>query len=343
MPRELLITAPRAASLAAYDDPPLAAGEVRARAKVSGVSQGTELNLWRGTASPGFVFDRELRATVDADDADAYPLRPGYEWVGEVEEVGDGVEGIGPGELVHLPRPHRETQTFAPGDAVRLPAGLDPERATLVHTTAIAVQAVHDAGIRLGDRVAVFGMGTFGLLALQLARLSGAGWLAAVDPLAVRRELAETFGADAVLDPSALDAGLDLRERTGRHGVDVAIEFTGRYDALHHALRGVRRSGTVVAAGFYPDTGGEALHLGREFHHNQLTLLASQGGWGNPPRQARWPRERTRPLAVDLLASGRLRTAGLITHRLPFDEAPEVYPLVDARSADVLRAVLRYA
>lgn len=342
MPAELLIEAPRAAALADYGDPPLEATQARARAVLSGVSQGTELNLWRGTASPGLVFDRDLRAVVEADHDQAYPLRPGYEWVGRVEEVGEGVVGLEPGTLVHLPRPHRETQIFEPAEALPLPSGIDPERATLVHTAAIAIQGVHDAEIRLGDRVAIFGLGTFGLLALQLARLSGAGWVAGVDPLAERRALAEALGADRTVDPTAADAGLELRESTERQGVDVAIEFTGRYDALHQALRCVRRSGTVVAAGFYPDTGGEALHLGREFHHNQLTLLASQGGWGNPPRQARWPRERTRPLAAGLLASGRLATDGLITHRVPFDRAPDVYELIDARPADVVRSLLVY-
>jgi 2-desacetyl-2-hydroxyethyl bacteriochlorophyllide A dehydrogenase len=342
MSRELLLTAPRAASLVVYDDPPLEPGQLRARAVVSGVSQGTELNLWRGTASPGLVFDPDLRAVVEAKDGRDWPLRPGYEWVGRVEEVGEGAEAVEPGSLVHLQRPHRETQTFGVADALALPDALEPERATLVHTTAIALQAVHDAEIRLGDRVAVFGLGTFGLLALQIARLSGADWIAAIDPLATRRTLAESLGADRTLDPTAGDVGLELRELTERQGVDVAIEFTGRYDALHQALRSVRRSGTVVASGFYPDTGGEALHLGREFHHNQLTLIASQGGWGNPPRQARWPRQRLRPLATDLLASGRLATDELITHRIPFDRAPEAYELIDARPADVLRAVLVY-
>ncbi len=319
------------------------AGEARAAALVSGISHGTELQLWRGT-SPfhGKRFDPALRLLVDGEEGGSYPLRIGYEWVGRVAEVGAGVTGVRPGELVHLPLPHGETHTFAVDEAAglpfRLPEGLPAERATLLQGTTIAVQALHDASLKLGDRVAVFGLGTFGLLAVQLARMNGAAWIAAADPIPGRRALAEQLGADLTLDPLATDVGIELR-RPGGAGADVAIEFSGAYPALQDALRSVRVGGTVVAAGFYP--GGE-LRLGEEFHHNRLTLVASQGGWGNTPREPRWPRERARGLAADLLASGRLRVDELVTHRFPFADAAEAYELIDAHPADVLRVALVY-
>ena len=343
MPRELLVTAPRTCTLAHYDERPLRPDEVRATALCSGISHGTELQLWRGT-SPfrDRRFDPELRLFVDDDEDAAFPLRIGYEWVGRVQEVGADVRSVRPGELVHLPRPHAETHTFAvdepAGLPFSLPDDLPPERGTLVQTTTIAVQAVHDASLKLGDRIAVFGLGAFGLLAVQLARLSGAAWIAAADPLAGRRALAEELGADLVLDPTAGDVGLELRQLDGI-GVDVAVEFSGTYAALEQAMRSVRVGGTVVAAGFY--AGGE-LALGAEFHHNRLTLLASMGGWGSSPREPRWPRARARSLAADLLARGQLHADMLITHRFALADAAAAYDLIDRRPQDVLRAVLVY-
>jgi 2-desacetyl-2-hydroxyethyl bacteriochlorophyllide A dehydrogenase len=343
MPRELAVTAPRTIELVDGEERPPGAGEARATALVSGISHGTELQLWRGT-SPfhGKRFDPALRLFVDGDEGGEYPLRLGYEWVGRVEEVGAGVTAVRPGELVHLPRPHGDSHTFAldetAGLPFRLPDGMPPERATLLHTTTIAVQAVQDASLKLGDRVAVFGLGTFGLLAVQLAHMSGAGWIAAADPLAGRRALAEELGAELTLDPTATDVGLELRQLDGV-GADVAIEFSGTYPALQQAMRSVRVGGTVVAAGFYP--GGE-LGLGQEFHHNRLTLIASQGGWGMPPREPRWPRSRARGLAAELLAGGRLRADELVTHRFPFADAAQAYELIDAHPADVLRIALVY-
>jgi threonine dehydrogenase-like Zn-dependent dehydrogenase len=348
MPHELLLTAPRAVRISPYDDPTLGSNEVRAEAIVSGISHGTELALYRGDSTfGGRRFDLELRQFVEAPETQLYPMRLGYEWVGRADAVGTDVRGIEAGDLVHLTLPHRETQTAAIADQpsppwLVLPEGLEPERAALLQSAAIALQAVHDARLKVGDRVAIFGLGVFGLLAVQLARLSGAGWVAAVDPIAGRRELARRLGADFTLDPESCDAGREVKLTAGGGGPDAAIEFSGRYAALQEAMRCVALAGTVVAAGFYVGAAGSDLRLGEEFHHNRLTLVGSMSGWGAPHREPGWDRPRLRATALDLLATGRLDVKGFITHRVPFRRAAEAYELIDRRPEETLRVVLTY-
>jgi threonine dehydrogenase-like Zn-dependent dehydrogenase len=342
MPNELLLTGPRKIQIVPYDDRELGPGDVRAEAIVSGLSHGTELALYRGdTAFGGKRFDVDLRLFVEDAQTQPYPMRLGYEWVGRVAAVGSDVRGLDVGHLVHLTLPHRETQTVA-APLLVLPTSLDPERAALLQSTSIALQAVHDARFEVGDRVAIFGLGVFGLLSVQLARLSGAGWVAAVDPIERRRELARSFGADCVLDPEFSDVGREIKLAAGRDGADVAIEFSGRYEALHEALRCVRLAGSVVAAGFYAGGSGSALRLGEEFHHNRLTLVGSMSGWGAPQRQPGWDRPRLRATALDQLAQDGLDVAAFITHRIPFERAAEAYELVDRRPEETLRVVLTY-
>jgi threonine dehydrogenase-like Zn-dependent dehydrogenase len=343
MPSELLLTAPRTIELAPYEDPPLQAHQALAEAIVSGISHGTELALYRGV-SPFHRkrFDVELRLLEDEAAPKPYPTRLGYEWVGRVRAVGAETNWIAVGDLVHVTLPHRETQTIADDDCLLLPAELEPERAALLQSTAIALQAVHDARIKVGDRVAVFGLGTFGLLAVQLAFLSGAGWIAAVDPIPARRELARGFGADSTLDPGACDVGRELKLATGGRGVDVAIEFSGRYAGLQQAMRGACLAGKVVAAGFYVEAAGDELRLGEEFHHNRLTLVGSMSGWGAPHREPGWDRRRLRKTALDLLARRRLDVDAFVTHRVPFERAAEAYELIDRRPDEALRVVLTY-
>jgi 2-desacetyl-2-hydroxyethyl bacteriochlorophyllide A dehydrogenase len=341
MPKELLLTRPRAIQIVPYDDAELGPEEVRANAIVSGISHGTELALYRGdSAFAGKLFDLDLRLFVEDAETESYPMRLGYEWIGEVGAVGADVHGIEVGDRVHLTLPHRQTHTVAIGQALVLPKALDAERAALLQSAAIALQAVHDARLKVGDRVAIFGLGVFGLLAVQLARLSGAGWVAAVDPTARRRELARSFGVDCTLDPNAGDAGREIKLAAGG-GADVAIEFSGRYEALHEALRCVRLAGSVVAAGFYVGS-GSALRLGEEFHHNRLTLAGSMSGWGAPHREPGWDRARLRATALDLLTHDRLDLAAFITHRIPFERAAEAYELIDRRPEETLRVVLTY-
>jgi 2-desacetyl-2-hydroxyethyl bacteriochlorophyllide A dehydrogenase len=327
MPNELLLTAPRAIRIAPYDDPVLGFHEVRADAIVSGISHGTELALYRGDSPfAGKRFDLDLRQFVEDAETQPYPMRLGYEWVGRVGAVGADVRGIEVGDRVHLTLPHHETHTVTIAADLAapwlvLPQNLDPERAALLQSATIALQAVHDARLKVGDRVAIFGLGAFGLLAVQLAQLSGAGWVAAVDPIAGRRELAHSFGAECTLDPDSCDAGREIKLAAGHDGPDVAIEFSGRYEALHEAMRCVRLAGTVVAAGFYVGGADSDLRLGEEFHHN---------------------RHRLRATALVLLTHGRLDVAAFITHRVPFERAAEAYELIDRRPEETLRVVLTY-
>jgi 2-desacetyl-2-hydroxyethyl bacteriochlorophyllide A dehydrogenase len=348
MPHELLLTGPRAIRIGSYDDPVLGTDQVQAEALVSGISHGTELALYRGDAPFGRKrFDLDLRQFVDAPETDQYPMRLGYEWVGRVGAVGADVQGIGVGDRVHLTLPHRETHTVTIADEpaapwLVLPREIEPERAALLQSAAIALQAVHDARLKVGDRVAIFGLGVFGILAVQLARLSGAGWIGAADPIAARRELARGFGADRTVDPESADAGRELKIAAGGGGPDVAIEFSGRYAALHEALRCVRVAGTVVAAGFYVGDAGSDLRLGEEFHHNRLTLVGSMSGWGAPQREPGWDRRRLRATALELLTRGRLEVDELITHRISFERAAEAYELINERPEETLRVVLTY-
>src|SRR5919106_6542531 len=112
MPYELLLVEPRSIRLAAYDDQPVEPDQVGAEAIVSGVSHGTELALYRGVSPfDGKRFDTELRLFVDDVQAETYPMRLGYEWVGTVREAGADVQALQVGDLVHLTLPHRQTQT----------------------------------------------------------------------------------------------------------------------------------------------------------------------------------------------------------------------------------------
>ena len=78
--------------------------------------------------------------------------------------------------------------------------------------------AIRDASIRLGDQVAVFGLGAIGLMAVQMARIAGADQVIGVDPIEARRGVAKALGADVALDPLAddSDAGMAIRRISGR-------------------------------------------------------------------------------------------------------------------------------
>ena len=204
-----------------------------------------------------------------------------------------------------------------------LPTAERLERALFISLSAVALQAVHDAEIKLGDAVSVHGMGAIGLMAIQMCQLEGIQNVYAVDPDPARRALAVKFGATDVLDPSNGESiGLQIRERNHGRGVDVAIDVSGSDRGLQGALGAAGLGATVVAAGFYQG-GASNLHLGEEFHHNRLSIIASIGGWGTPNRHApQWDRRRVLDVATRLLYTDRVSVEGLLDPDVPVRRRP---------------------
>ena len=353
MPRTLVLDGPRQLRLSDQPSPPLRRGEIRLRARLSGISHGTELSLYRGTSAfTDKVFDRGLRAFVvpPAGSAAAYPVTLGYEMVAEVTEVAPDVTEVRVGDLVHTGTPHQEETVLdvaasleATYPLVRLPTPERPERALFISLAAVALQAVHDAEIKLGDAVSVHGLGAIGLLTVQMCRLEGIQNVFALDPDPTRRKLAVDLGASHVLDPTDdKPVGLQLRDLNDGHGVDVAIEVSGSDRGLQGALEAAGLGATVVAAGFYQ--GGAAnVRLGEEFHHNRLSLIASIGAWGVPDRHAPlWDRRRVMDTATRLLYTDRVSVAGLLGRRFPFAQAPAAFRWIDEHPQAAVKVALSY-
>jgi threonine dehydrogenase-like Zn-dependent dehydrogenase len=315
MPRTLVLDGPRQLRLSDQPTRPLRAGEIRLRAMLSGISHGTELSLYRGTSAfTDKVFDRGLRAFVEppAGSAAAYPVTLGYEMVAEVLEVAPDVTEVAVGDLVHTGTPHQEETVLdlasslgATYPLVRLPTTERPERGLFISLAAVALQAVHDAEMKLGDAVSVHGLGTIGLLVVQMCRLEGIQNVFAIDPDPARRKLATGLGASHVLDPANGQAvGLQLRELNG---------------------------------------GAGNVRLGEEFHHNRLSLIASIGAWGAPHRKAPlWNRRRVMDTATRLLYTDRVSIDGLLTRRFPFDQAPAAYRWIDEHPRAAVKVALTY-
>ena len=352
MPRTLVLDGIRRLRLAEQPSAPLSPGEARLRSRISGISHGTELSLYRGTSAfTDKVFDRGLRAfvTPHAGTASAYPVTLGYEMVSEVVEVAPDVTVVQVGDLVHTGTPHQEETVLdvasslgATYPLVVLPTAERLDRALFISLSSVALQAVHDAEIKLGDSVSVHGLGAIGLMAVQMCRLEGIQNVFALDPDPRRRALAAGFGATDVLDPTEEPVALQIRDRNDGRGVDVAIDVSGSDHGLQGAMSAAGLGATVVAAGFYQGGAGN-LRLGEEFHHNRLSLIASIGGWGTPNRHApQWDRRRVLDVATRLLYTDRVSVTGLLDRTFPFDRAAEAYAWLDRHPQETVKVALAY-
>ncbi|CAM3249126.1 Putative zinc-type alcohol dehydrogenase-like protein YjmD [Sphingomonas antarctica] len=323
-------------------DAPLAPAEVRVRTLYSGISAGTELTQYRGT-SPFMnrQWDEARRLFVPGGASWSYPIRNlGYEEAGEIVELGSAVTGLRVGQRIYGAWHHR-SHHIADQDWARdrlMPEGLDPRAGIFSHIGAVALNGVHDARIRIGDVVAVFGLGVPGQIVAQAARASGATVIT-VDPDAQRRGLALKFGAKHAIPPE--NAAETIKELTQNRGADACIEVSGAAPALSEAIRAVAYSSRVVAMGFFQ---GElsGIRLGDEFHHNRVELVCSQISGTAPEAQHRWSKPRLWRTAIELQAAGVLDLIPLITDPVPFAEAPTLFARLDRGALGVMQSVLEF-
>lgn len=344
MARIVRFSAPRKASVVDVDDPVPGPGEVLLETAYSGISAGTELTAYRGS-NPYLsrIWDSERRLFVTGGSAQSYPLDGwGYEEVGRVVAVGSAEGEDLLDRWVWGAWGHRShaVRSFEYARSRVLPPGKDLMVGVFAKIGAIALNAVLDADIHVGETVTVFGAGVPGQIVAQLARLNG-GRVVVADLVEARRRLALELGAIAVLDPVEEDVAEAVRAMTDGRGADVVIEMSGAYQALQDAARTVGYSSRVVAAGFFQGD-GVPLRLGEEFHHNRVAIVGSQISGVAPQLQHRWDELRMSKTALQLAGDGRLSLGRLVTHVLPDAEAPAAFEMLDQDPQDALQVVLDY-
>jgi 2-desacetyl-2-hydroxyethyl bacteriochlorophyllide A dehydrogenase len=308
----------------------------------SGISAGTEMNVFRGVA-PQWRTRRDpvTGLFVSSEEPEwTYPLAYGYAAVGIVEQAGSNVgkEGPGVGDLVFTYTPHAEAAVVPAGEAVVLPELRDPKIGVLFANVSTALNGVLDARPTFGDVVVVSGMGVLGLLVVQILRRSGVALIVGVDALQDRREAGKRFGADVVLAPEE-GVAEQVRALTDNRGADIVIEVSGASPALNEAIRTAGFNATVVAMSWYGGT-FESLSLSGEFHHNRPRIISSQVGAINPDLGPLWTVDRRKRLAGQLLSE--LDLGPLFTHSFPVEQAARAYSALNQGAGGVIQCVLSY-
>lgn len=310
MPKELVAIAPRQPVLRDYEDGPLPADSVRVQVEFGAPKRGTEMTMYYGLRGAGF------------------PQGLGNMCVGKVSEIGSEVEGVEIGERVagygHL----KETHTWNAQRILKMNERMTWKEAVCYDPAHFALAAVRDGQVRVGDRVAVFGLGALGLMSQQFAKIAGADFVAVVDPIEGRRAVAEKTGADLVLDPTACKVGEALKEATGGLGVDVAIETSANYHALDDAIRSVAFEGTVVVVGWAKECKG-GLDLGAVAHFNIPNLIFARANSDPNRDHPRWSFGRIIDTCWKWLSEGRFDCEDIVVPVVPFADAATAYEEMD--------------
>lgn len=328
---------------------PMAENQIRLQSICSGVSHGTEMNVYRGLAP--FFRKKQDPATrlflkAEEDETWEYPICSyspgvwymGYACVGKVVEAGSAVENIKVGDIVACSAPHQEENVIAAEDAVVLPEDISPEAGILFTNLITAYNGIMDTHINLGEVVVISGLGVLGQLLVQMARMSGASKVYGIDVIEKRRKTALENGCDEVFNPAEEDVALEIRRRTRNKGADKVIEASGNAKALNEAIRIAAPETTVTALAWYQGNLSDVV-LSEEFHHNRIGIKQSQTGSVDPSYSHMWNYDRRVETCLDILK--HLKTDNLMT-RFPYDNVAEAYRIIDQEPDKVIQVMLTY-
>jgi len=341
MPRELIAAAEGQVAFREYESPPLQVGQVRVRSLFGAAKHGTEMALFKGYSAHRGRFDQEYKVFTRERLRERYPIPLGNMCVGEVVETWPGVTLLRKGDVVFSHGSFCEEHVW-PDTVRRLPEDVPWQAAVCLDPADFALGAVRDGHVRIGDAVAVFGMGAIGLMVVQCAKLAGAYPVIAVEPLELRRQVALECGAGVVLDPTACDAGLEIKKATGKRGADVCIEYSGSHLALEAALRGVAYGGTVVA-GAFPPVYPSGLDLGAEAHLNRPHIVFSRACSEPNPDHPNWDEERIFDVAWRLLSERVLKSVPIVRPIVDFDDLVQDYPKIGTCPGENVKLGVRFS
>lgn len=194
--------------------------------------------------------------------------------------------------------------------AIVLAPEVDYEEAAMGEPVACCLRGIDNIQITQGDTVCVIGGGAIGQIMAQLAKLNGASKVVVSEPVAMRRELAISLGADAAIDPMAGDVKEQLKEAIGKDYTDVIIECVGKPAAVSQAIYMAGKGSKILIFSVPSPKDTCELPLSDIFQ-KELTI---KGSFVNPDTQYR---------AAALISSGRLKLKPLITHRFPVEQLEE--------------------
>ncbi len=307
--------------------PRLEPGEVLLKVQAA-LTCGTDLKVFRNGShakmlKPPILFGHEYAGVIEAVEAGVTNWKPGMRAVGansapcrncfycrkDQPNLCEDLLFVNGAYAEYLRIPARIVKE----NLLEIPSGLSFETAALTEPLACVLRGIQAIQPREGETVAVLGAGPVGLLFVQLAARAGAQVIL-LGKGAPQLEHGARCGAGTVLDLAKIsNPEAVLREKIpGGKGADLCIEAVGRPAAWSQALSIVRPGGRVLLFGGCP-AGTEVSLDTRRMHYDELTLFSTFHHTPEAIRQS-----------LQLLASGAVQAAPLITRTAPLEELPAI-------------------
>ena len=321
--------------------PTVADGEISVKVKAA-TTCGTDLKIYQRGYVSGVI---------------KLPTVFGHEWAGDIIEVGKGVSYFQKGMRVRAGNSSPCLRCYmcqrgkfnlcedmmwlwgayaeyvkVPQRIVMLNTQVIPdhvtyEEAAVTEPLACVLHGVEEAGVKLGDTVAIIGAGPIGLLHLLTVKKMGAAKVIISDTIDERLKFAEKLGVDETINAKQEDTVEKTKKLTSGYGADVVIEAIGLPATWEQALKMVRKGGTVLEFGGCPP-GTEIKVSTEQLHYGETTVM---GAFHTTPAHFK--------KALNLIASGTINVKPLITNKMKLADLKQAFALLITSKTDIKIAV----
>ena len=293
------------------------------------VSAGTELSIWAGLESWAHL-----------------PYTPGYGSVGKVLEVGSAVNYLVPGDVIFTHGPHQKI-ALAKNYAQKIPEGLDSKVAVFTRMAGVSISSVMASNTKIGDTVAICGLGLVGNFAAQMFKLAGCNVIG-IDVSPARLEGAKQCGIYTVIDGKSNVADV-LKDLTKGRGVHAFVDATGIPAVINGAIDAIAPGGECILLGTpRGEFSGNMVPLLRSIHlANQNIQFKGAHEWLFPryrsqTKDSQTSIEQNNEKLLRFFRDGKLVTEPLTTHVLSPEEAPSAYQALRSRDESYLGVVINW-
>ena len=312
--------------------PAPAAGEVLIATRATLVSTGTELTALMAAYPPDSIWQRMF----------PFPVRPGYDNVGEVVALGAGVAPEWLGRRVASLQPHARFVTAA-ADACRpVPEEVSDQHAAFFTIAEIVMNGVRRSRLTWGEAVVVYGAGLLGQLTAQVCLQAGASTVVVVDVAASRLALLPDDPRLHPVDPREADVATVVRAVTRGRMAEVVFEVTAEPGLVVQQIGVLREQGRLVVLS--SPRGSVTIDLHDHCVAPSISIIGAHN-MSHPTAATLadpWVPERHCELFFDLVRHGVLDVDRLISERRPYVEAPALYEQLQRDRSGVMGAVLRW-
>jgi len=293
------------------------------------ISTGTELSVWAGLESWAPL-----------------PYTPGYGSVGTILETGRNVKDLKIGDQIFTHGPHQKI-ALAKNYSQKIPDGLDPKVAVYTRMGGVAITSVMVSNAKIGDNVAVCGLGLVGNLAAQMFKLAGCNVIG-IDVSSSKLESAKKSGIDTVINGSS-NVTEQIMELTHGHGVDTFVDATGISKVIVDSIDAISAGGECILLGTpRGNYQTDVVPLLRSIHiANSNIQLKGAHEWKFPrykfqTQDSQTSIERNNEKLLRFFSEGKLITEPLQSHIVSPEEAPIAYKALKNKDENYFGVVINW-